>query len=104
MRQSTSDQAPLRVGACRKQMPRQRSPGSVWRAKPLRDQEGETAGAGKTSRHCRSYTCEKGGGGKQGWLGMAAACSASLEQVPASLAGPLAQRLPAKEQALGRND
>ena len=73
-------------------------------AKPLRDQERETAGAGKTSRHCRSYTCEKGGGGKQGWLGMATACSASLEKVPASPVGPLAQRLLAEERALGRND
>ena len=58
-------------------------------------QRGSNSKAGQTSRHRRSYTCEKEGR-KAGLVRNGSCCNASLEKVPASPAGPLAQSLSSK--------
>ena len=92
MRQSPSDQAPLTVGACRKQVPWQRSPGSVRRAKPLINKEGATAKPARRPGTAGLTHVEKEGR-KAGLVRNGSCCNASLEKVPASPAGPLAQSL-----------
>ena len=90
LRSSPSDSWGLQKAGAMAEEPRECAEG-----KASDRQRGSNSKAGQTSRHRRSYTCEKEGR-KAGLVRNGSCCNASLEKVPASPAGPLAQSLSSK--------